>query len=121
MVLSFLHEAKKIMLMISGKRRIGVKIRKNDMARSRCSVVVLKLLYLRSLAFVSILSNLLEGYELVSMIRLFHLNKSILELPKFKYSPNAFDLDLFINEEGICSVCAEKRELKYTSSFYSVE
>ena len=44
-----------------------------------------------------------------------------MELPKFKYSPNAFNLDIFEKEDGICSVCNEKREIKYTSSFYSVE
>jgi len=44
-----------------------------------------------------------------------------MELPKFKYSPNAFNLDIFEKEEGICSVCNEKRQIKYTSSFYSVE
>ncbi|MGS2740051.1 CbrC family protein [Sinomicrobium pectinilyticum] len=44
-----------------------------------------------------------------------------MELPKFKYSPNAFDLDLFDKEEGVCDVCNEKRNLKYNSSFYSRE
>jgi hypothetical protein len=44
-----------------------------------------------------------------------------MKLPIFKYSPNAYDLDLFENIEGVCSVCNEKRQLKYTSSFYSVE
>jgi uncharacterized protein CbrC (UPF0167 family) len=44
-----------------------------------------------------------------------------MELPKFKYSPNAFELDIFENVEGTCSVCNEKRQIKYTSSFYSVE
>jgi uncharacterized protein len=44
-----------------------------------------------------------------------------MELPKFKYSPNAFNLDLFEKEDGICSVCNEERKIKYTSSFYSVE
>ncbi len=44
-----------------------------------------------------------------------------MELPKFKYSPNAYNLDIFEKEDGICSVCNEKRQIKYTSSFYSVE
>lgn len=44
-----------------------------------------------------------------------------MELPKFKYSPNAYTLDLFEEEEGTCSVCNENRELKYSSSFYSIE
>lgn len=44
-----------------------------------------------------------------------------MNLPKFKYSPNAYKLDLFDAVEGICSVCEEKRQLKYNSSFYSVD
>lgn len=44
-----------------------------------------------------------------------------MELPKFKYSPNAYKLDLFEAVEGICSVCNEKRQIKYKCSFYSVE
>ncbi len=44
-----------------------------------------------------------------------------MELPKFKYNPNAYTLDIFIEEEGICSVCSEKRNLKYNSSFYSID
>jgi len=44
-----------------------------------------------------------------------------MELPKFKYSPNAYELDLFDKVEGTCSVCEEKRNLKYNSSFYSVD
>lgn len=44
-----------------------------------------------------------------------------MELPKFKYSPNAYSIGIFEQEEGVCSVCNEKRQIKYTSSFYSVE
>jgi uncharacterized protein CbrC (UPF0167 family) len=44
-----------------------------------------------------------------------------MELPKFKYSPNAYKIGVFEEKEGTCSVCGEKRNLKYTSSFYSVE
>ncbi|MDR2834638.1 MAG: CbrC family protein [Bacteroidales bacterium] len=44
-----------------------------------------------------------------------------MELPKFKYSPNAYKIGVFENEEGTCSVCGEKRNVKYTSSFYSTE
>jgi uncharacterized protein CbrC (UPF0167 family) len=44
-----------------------------------------------------------------------------MELPKFKYSPNAYEIDLFDKVEGTCSVCEEKRNLKYNSSFYSVD
>jgi len=39
-----------------------------------------------------------------------------MELPNFKYSPNAFNLDIFEKEDGICSVCNEKRQLKYIST-----
>ncbi len=48
-------------------------------------------------------------------------NKLNMELPKFKYSPNAYKLDIFIEEEGTCSVCNEKRKLKYNGSFYSID
>ncbi len=44
-----------------------------------------------------------------------------MKLPEFKYSPNAYKLDLFVEEEGVCSVCNEHRTLKYNSSFYSVD
>ncbi|MFH7016493.1 CbrC family protein [Flavobacterium sp. FlaQc-47] len=44
-----------------------------------------------------------------------------MELPTFKYSPNAYDIDVFIKEEGTCSVCNLKRGMKYTGSFYSIE
>lgn len=41
--------------------------------------------------------------------------------PYFKYHPNAYQLDLFVKEEGICSICHEERALKYEASFYAVE
>ncbi|HIW05898.1 MAG TPA: CbrC family protein [Candidatus Ignatzschineria merdigallinarum] len=41
--------------------------------------------------------------------------------PYFKYHPNAYLLDLFVEKEGICSICNEARSLKYEASFYSVE
>ena len=44
-----------------------------------------------------------------------------MELPNFKYSPNAFELDLFEKTEGFCSICEQKRNLKYKSSFYCKE
>lgn len=44
-----------------------------------------------------------------------------MELPKFKYSPNAYDIDVFSKEEGICSICNQRRNVRYTSSFYSQE
>ncbi len=44
-----------------------------------------------------------------------------MKLPEFKYSPNAYKLDLFVEAEGVCSVCNEKRTLRYNSSFYSVD
>lgn len=43
-----------------------------------------------------------------------------MELPKFKYSQNAYNIDVFQNIEGICSTCNEERQIKYTSSFYSI-
>jgi uncharacterized protein CbrC (UPF0167 family) len=44
-----------------------------------------------------------------------------MELPKFKYSPNAYKIGVCEEIEGICSGCGDKRNIKYTSSFYSVE
>jgi len=44
-----------------------------------------------------------------------------MDLPQFKYHPNVYNLDIFDNEEGICSVCRQHRTMKYNSSFYSVE
>lgn len=44
-----------------------------------------------------------------------------MELPEFKYSPNAYKIDVFEKEEGECSVCSQQRSLKYTGSFYSVD
>ena len=44
-----------------------------------------------------------------------------MDFPKFRLSPNAYALDLFVAESGICSCCGQARELKYNSSFYSRE
>jgi uncharacterized protein CbrC (UPF0167 family) len=44
-----------------------------------------------------------------------------MELPKFKYSPNAYKITVFKEEEGTCSICNQYRKIKYDSSFYSVE
>jgi uncharacterized protein CbrC (UPF0167 family) len=44
-----------------------------------------------------------------------------MELPKFKYSPNAYKINVFKEEEGICSVCNQQRKIQYNSSFYSEE
>jgi uncharacterized protein CbrC (UPF0167 family) len=44
-----------------------------------------------------------------------------MELPKFKYNPNVCKIDVFKKEEGICSVCGEKRNIKYTGAFYSIK
>ncbi|MFW2177392.1 MULTISPECIES: CbrC family protein [unclassified Moraxella] len=41
--------------------------------------------------------------------------------PIFKYHPNAYDLDIFIKEQGVCDVCGKPSELKYDCSFYSAE
>lgn len=42
-------------------------------------------------------------------------------LPEFKYHPNAYKINIFTPEQGICSVCNKLRELKYNCSFYSIE
>ncbi|WP_418360248.1 CbrC family protein [Sphingobacterium detergens] len=44
-----------------------------------------------------------------------------MELPKFKYSPNAYKIDVFEDLEGKCSICEEQRSIRYTGSFYSRE
>jgi|SRR5690606_5473067 len=44
-----------------------------------------------------------------------------MELPKFKYSPNAYSIDVFENDEDICSICNEERNIRYTGSFYSID
>jgi uncharacterized protein CbrC (UPF0167 family) len=44
-----------------------------------------------------------------------------MELPQFKYNPNAYKNGIFEKKEGTCSVCNEKRNVKYTSSFYSIK
>ena len=44
-----------------------------------------------------------------------------MELPKFKYSPNAYEIDVFKIEKGICSCCNNERNLRYTGSFYSIK
>lgn len=44
-----------------------------------------------------------------------------MELPKFKYSPNAYELDLFKPIQGVCSVCNKQRNWKYVNSFYSIQ
>jgi uncharacterized protein len=44
-----------------------------------------------------------------------------MKLPQFKYHPNAYELDIFSKEKGVCSICEEERDLKYTSSFYSID
>ncbi len=45
------------------------------------------------------------------------------ELPKFKYNPNAFNLDLNIFEKSdtICPVCSIKTGYKYTGPFYCID
>lgn len=43
-----------------------------------------------------------------------------MKLPTFKYSPNAYNINVFQNIEGICSICNEERQIKYTNSFYSI-
>lgn len=41
--------------------------------------------------------------------------------PTFKYHPNAYGLDIFAQETGICNICGQHRELKYDCSFYAQE
>lgn len=41
--------------------------------------------------------------------------------PHFKYHPNAYKLDLFVEEEGTCDVCQKEQFLKYEASFYAEE
>lgn len=40
-----------------------------------------------------------------------------MDYPQFKYHPNAYKLDLFEKEDGICSICNQQRDLKYVCSF----
>ena len=44
-----------------------------------------------------------------------------MELPKFRYSPNAYQINVFKEAEGICSVCNQSRNIRYESSFYCIE
>ena len=44
-----------------------------------------------------------------------------MELPAFKYSPNAYNINVFKKEKGTCSICHEERDIRYTGSFYSLE
>lgn len=44
-----------------------------------------------------------------------------MELPQFKYNPNAYKIGIFEEEKGICSICDKERTIRYVSSFYSIE
>lgn len=44
-----------------------------------------------------------------------------MDYPNFKYHPNAYKLNIFEHEKGICSICNEERDLKYNCSFYSID
>ena len=44
-----------------------------------------------------------------------------MDLPVFRYSPNAYHINVFKEEPGECSICNQARQIKYTASFYSVE
>ena len=44
-----------------------------------------------------------------------------MDYPQFKYHPNAYSLDIFVQEDGVCSICHKQRDLKYDCSFYSVD
>ena len=41
-----------------------------------------------------------------------------LELPRFKYLPNAYELGLFTEEEFICDICKTDQNLRYNGPFY---
>jgi uncharacterized protein CbrC (UPF0167 family) len=49
------------------------------------------------------------------------INQIQMELPQFRYSPNAYKIDVFEDTDGTCSVCNQQRNIKYNSSFYSEE
>lgn len=40
-----------------------------------------------------------------------------MKLPQFKYHPNIYDLDLFEEEQGECSICHQERSLRYAGPF----
>ncbi|MGQ3379925.1 CbrC family protein [Priestia endophytica] len=44
-----------------------------------------------------------------------------MELPVFRYNPNALELEFIEKEETFCPVCKKKREYTYTGPFYSIE
>ena len=44
-----------------------------------------------------------------------------MELPEFKYSPNAYKLDIIVKENIVCECCGEKREYRYDGPFYAEE
>lgn len=44
-----------------------------------------------------------------------------MELPRFRYSPNAYRINVFKEDEGTCSICKQPRTIKYDSSFYSAD
>lgn len=44
-----------------------------------------------------------------------------MKLPHFKYHPNVYELDLFEEEQGECSICLQGRSLRYEGPFYSIE
>lgn len=41
--------------------------------------------------------------------------------PRFRFSPNAYDLGLFVADDGVCAACEQPRTLRYTASFYAVD
>lgn len=44
-----------------------------------------------------------------------------MDYPTFKYHPNAYELDIFAKETGICDIFGQKSKLKYNCSFYSTQ
>jgi len=43
------------------------------------------------------------------------------DLPRFRLHPNVYRLDLFEQQNGTCSCCAQLRDWKYRGPFYAVQ
>jgi uncharacterized protein len=44
-----------------------------------------------------------------------------MKLPKFKYNPNPFQLNVIKEEKTLCPVCKKYRDFSYVGPFYSIE
>ncbi|EEM02735.1 hypothetical protein CN568_02045 [Bacillus pseudomycoides] len=49
------------------------------------------------------------------------MGESDVQLPTFKYNPNALELGIIKKEFTTCSVCKNEREYVYSGPFYSIE